>query len=168
MTVTHVESMVNLNIVCKEFLKVQFLSQIFGFLTIMQKLHIGITVSSNFFVLYTGVCKVKAMAMKHGHTVVFLPPYRPELNAIETAWAVVKNHVARHNHANIRFADLHSIILDGFRKVALQTWVQLDAKVVKEEKDQLQQLREDKHKAEAFREQHPDLSFNVGSESGKY
>ena len=34
-----------------------------------------------------GTPRVKDLANKHGHVVIFLPPYRPELNANEQAWA---------------------------------------------------------------------------------
>ena len=33
----------------------------------------------------------------HGHNVLRLPPYHPELNPIENIWATAKNWVAKHN-----------------------------------------------------------------------
>jgi transposase len=40
---------------------------------------------------YTSV----VVAEKHGHSLVFLPPYHPELNAIERVWACLKNPLAK-------------------------------------------------------------------------
>ena len=37
------------------------------------------------------------IAKKNGHLVLRTPPYHPELQPIETCWAVVKGHVALHN-----------------------------------------------------------------------
>lgn len=34
---------------------------------------------------------------EHGHKVLRLPPYHPELNPIEKIWATVKNWVGQHN-----------------------------------------------------------------------
>ena len=41
--------------------------------------------------------RIDKIAEKHGHTILRTPPYHPELQPIETCWAIVKNHVARHN-----------------------------------------------------------------------
>ena len=99
--------------------------------------------------------------MTHGHTVLFLPPYRPELNAIETAWAVVKNFVAKKNQPAITFRDLQAIIQEGFTKVCLETWTKLDDKVKREEEQQRVALLAEKTKLDEFRELHPDLVFDV-------
>jgi transposase len=34
---------------------------------------------------------------QHGHSVLRLPPYHPELNPIEKIWALVKNYVETYN-----------------------------------------------------------------------
>jgi len=37
------------------------------------------------------------LAAEHGHEILRTPPYHPELQPIETCWAVVKNQIARKN-----------------------------------------------------------------------
>lgn len=41
--------------------------------------------------------KIDQLFEKHGHTVIRLPPYQPELNPIENIWAIIKQHVAANN-----------------------------------------------------------------------
>lgn len=38
---------------------------------------------------------IDEMAAEHGHKILRTPPYHPELQPIETCWAVVKNRIAR-------------------------------------------------------------------------
>ena len=109
--------------------------------------------------------RVKDLAAKHGHVVIFLPPYRPELNAIEQAWAVTKNFVARNNSPSVTFADLLGVIERGFKEVTLSTWTSLDQKVMKTEKHQLATLAEERRRLDEFRRAHPDLAFEVGASS---
>ena len=109
--------------------------------------------------------KVEELARRHGHVVIFLPPYRPELNAIEQAWAVAKNFVARNNSPSVTFADLLGVIERGFMEVTITTWSSLDKKVKKTEMLQLSTLLEERKRQEVFREEHPDLVFNVGASS---
>ena len=95
--------------------------------------------------------------------VIFLPPYRPELNAIEQAWAVAKNFVARNNSPSVTFADLLGVIERGFMEVTITTWSSLDKKVKKTEMLQLSTLLEERKRQ--TNEEHPDLVFNVGASS---
>jgi hypothetical protein len=39
--------------------------------------------------------KIDAVRAEHGHSVLRLPPYHPDLNPIELIWASVKEYVAR-------------------------------------------------------------------------
>ena len=107
-----------------------------------------------------------AMAQEHGHTVLMLPPYRPELNAIETAWAVGKNYVSRNNSAQQSFAGLLYVIEKGMDEVTLPVWSALDTKICTEEARQLSVLEGLQARQEAFALEHPDLRFQInGSES---
>ena len=112
-----------------------------------------------------GTPRVKDLAAKHGHVVIFLPPYRPELNAIEQAWAVTKNVVARNNSPSVTFADLLGVIERGCMEVTVSTWTSLDKKVMKTEKHQLATLAEERRCQDEFRRAHPDLAFEVGASS---
>ncbi|CAH4027691.1 unnamed protein product [Pieris brassicae] len=40
---------------------------------------------------------IDKMAAEHGHTVVRIPPYHCQYNAVELIWAQVKRHAARNN-----------------------------------------------------------------------
>ena len=110
------------------------------------------------------MCKVKVIAEGHGHSILLLPPYRPELNAIEMAWGIVKNFVARKNCPDVRFTDLLPIIEAGVKQATLHTWVKLDRKIV-EEKTQLEALEKEEARLAEFREQHPDLVFSLNDDS---
>ena len=52
------------------------------------------------------------LAHAHGHKVVFLPPYSPELNPIENFWAWLKSRLRK---VLPYFDDLDSAIVDCFR-----------------------------------------------------
>jgi hypothetical protein len=59
-----------------------------------------------------------------GHTVVRLPPYMYDLNAIELAWAKVKNHVRDANtEGNVTLKKLKELTEDAFKTVTKQDWV---------------------------------------------
>ena len=80
--------------------------------------------------LTPGKLRVQEIAQKHGCTVVRLPPYHPDLTAIEPAWGVVKNHVAQINYSKgISFQTVKSFIIDGMNKVTTKTSKDLFEKV---------------------------------------
>ena len=108
-----------------------------------------------------GESKFSATAREFGHTVLMLPPYRPELNAIETAWAVAKNFVARHNSAQQTFAGLLYVIEKGLEEVTLPVWSGLDEKVKAIEKAQLEVLQVEEARRQKFRDEQPDLMFQL-------
>ena len=105
--------------------------------------------------------RANAIAKEFGHTVIMLPPYRPELNAIETAWAVAKNYVARNNSAQQTFAGLLYVIEKGLEEVTLPVWCGLDEKVRNIEQEQLKDLQKEEARREKFRQEHPDLVFEL-------
>jgi len=55
-------------------------------------------------------------AMKSNKTVLRLPLYHCELNAIELAWLVVKNHV-KNNNTSFKINDVRKLVIDGIRNV---------------------------------------------------
>jgi hypothetical protein len=69
------------------------------------------------------------IATKHGHTIIFTPPYHPELQEIEVIWAVGKNW-CKANPAQ-SFAELRTNAEFAFKThVTRKTWVGVHTKVV--------------------------------------
>ena len=105
--------------------------------------------------------KVDAIAEEHGHEVMMLPPYRPELNGIENAWGVTKNFVADNNDPRVTFANLLGVIEQGLKQVSMASWIKIDQKVQREEAKQLKHLRQEKQQHDDFVAAHPDLQFTL-------
>lgn len=59
------------------------------------------------------------IAAKHGHEVLRTPPYHPELQPIETCWAIVKNRIAR--NCDFTMANLISQLDGAFSGVTAKT-----------------------------------------------
>jgi len=49
--------------------------------------------------------RIALLAQKHGHQVIFLPPYSPELNEIENFWAWLKGKLKKVMHLFDTFDD---------------------------------------------------------------
>ncbi|KAG8268245.1 hypothetical protein J6590_108454 [Homalodisca vitripennis] len=56
-----------------------------------------------------------------GHVVLRLPPYHPELNAIEFIWAEVKNWVGAHN-VRFKMDEVNKLVNDKFESITVDTW----------------------------------------------
>jgi transposase len=67
------------------------------------------------------------LASAHGHEILRTPPYHPELQPIETCWAVVKNQIARKN--KFTMAHLLEQLDDAFGSVTEETCAGLIKKV---------------------------------------
>ncbi len=67
------------------------------------------------------------IARQHGHTVLRTPPYHPELQPIETCWAIVKNHIAQHNDCTLKKVNI--LLEEGFAKVTSTTCQKLIKKI---------------------------------------
>jgi transposase len=65
---------------------------------------------------------IDEILQRHGHSVLRLPPYHPDLNPIELIWAEVKNHVARHNISS-NFKDVEKLCLEKFSSMGSSDWV---------------------------------------------
>jgi transposase len=73
------------------------------------------------------------LAAEHGHEILRTPPYHPELQPIETCWAVVKNQIAR--HSKFTMAYLLEQLDEAFESVTEETCTGLIRKVRKVEDD---------------------------------
>lgn len=71
------------------------------------------------------------IAAEHGHEILRTPPYHPELQPIETCWAVVKNQIAR--TCDFTMANLLAQLEDAFSGVSAKTCSGLIKKVRKVE-----------------------------------
>ena len=72
---------------------------------------------------------IDEIARSHGHEVIRTPPYHPELQPIETCWAVVKNHIAR--NSDFTMNNLIEQLEFGFDKVTGKTCAKIIEKVRK-------------------------------------
>jgi len=70
---------------------------------------------------------IDRIACKEGHSILRTPPYHPELQPIETCWAVVKNHVAQYNDCTMK--KVWILLDEGFGKVTNKTCKKLINKV---------------------------------------
>lgn len=71
------------------------------------------------------------IARKHGHSILRTPPYHPELQPIETCWAIVKKHIAQHNDFTMK--KVRMLLDEGFAKVTGKTCKKLIKKVRSQE-----------------------------------
>jgi len=71
------------------------------------------------------------IARKQGHSILRTPPYHPELQPIETSWAIVKNHIAQHNNCTMK--KVRILLEEGFEKVTDKTCQKLIKKVFEKE-----------------------------------
>lgn len=71
---------------------------------------------------------------QHGHLVLRLPPYHPELNPIEKIWALVKNWVAAHN-TTFKLSDTEALTKQKFQEVSEKEWFDICQHVKKYEEE---------------------------------
>ncbi len=70
------------------------------------------------------------LATSHGHTVVRIPPYHCEFNAIELIWAQGKGGVARHNHT-FTISTVKQLLIEELGKITPQNWIKAISHVEK-------------------------------------
>lgn len=75
--------------------------------------------------------KLDKLAAEHGISILRTPPYHPELQPIETCWAVVKNHMA--DNCDFTMAGLRKRLPEAFSKVISDTCKEIIAKVFDQE-----------------------------------
>ena len=76
---------------------------------------------------------IDRIAQKEGHSILRTPPYHPELQPIETCWAIVKNYVAQHNDCTMKKVLI--LLEEGFAKVTSKTCQKLIKKINCQEDD---------------------------------
>ena len=74
---------------------------------------------------------IDQIAASHGHEILRTPPYHPELQPIETCWAVVKNQIAR--TCDFTMSNLLVQLDDAFASVTSKTCSGLIKKIRKRE-----------------------------------
>ncbi|XP_060858361.1 uncharacterized protein LOC132935765 [Metopolophium dirhodum] len=71
-------------------------------------------------------------ALKTNRHVLRLPPYHCELNSIELAWSVVKNHV-KQNNITFNLNYVKKLLIEGVQKVTSDMWANFVSHTIKEE-----------------------------------
>lgn len=72
--------------------------------------------------------------LSHGHSVLRLPPYHPDLNPIEMMWGIVKNYVAKKN-VTFNMNDVIKLCEEMFSSITKEDCSPLCEKVIKVEDD---------------------------------
>ncbi|KAJ3646178.1 hypothetical protein Zmor_006343 [Zophobas morio] len=78
--------------------------------------------------------RVDQILEEHGHTVLRLPPYHPELNPIEKIWALVKNYVAQRN-VTFKMSEVKTLAENKFKEITANEWWPICEHVKKVEKE---------------------------------
>ena len=76
-------------------------------------------------------CKIDKIADSQGHTILRTPPYHPELQPIETCWAIVKNYMA--DNCDFTMDNFRYHLPIAFTKVTGQNCKKIISEVVKQE-----------------------------------
>lgn len=71
---------------------------------------------------------------QHGHTLLRLPPYHPDLNPIELIWATVKHNISRRN-VTFQLNDVKTIAEEEFKNIDANEWKKRCDHVVKIENE---------------------------------
>lgn len=80
------------------------------------------------------VYQLDKLLAQHGHRVLRLPPYHPDLNPIEKVWALVKNWVATHN-VTYKLEDVEKLARRKFAEVSITEWANICSHVRKLEQE---------------------------------
>lgn len=75
--------------------------------------------------------RLDRLAAEHGFTILRTPPYHPELQPIETCWAVVKNYMA--DNCNFTMVGLRGKLPEAFAKVTSRTCQEILTNVIEQE-----------------------------------
>jgi transposase len=75
--------------------------------------------------------KLDKIAKNKGHRILRTPQYHPELQPIETCWAVVKNYMS--DNCDFTIANLRALLPNGFGKVTPKTCRGIIKKVIAQE-----------------------------------
>lgn len=75
--------------------------------------------------------RLDQIAVNHEMSILRTPPYHPELQPIETCWAVVKNHMA--DNCDFTMSGLRKTLPEAFSKVTTETCKEIISKVADQE-----------------------------------
>lgn len=84
----------------------------------------------------TKMFKIDSLLAEHGHSVLRLPPYHPDLNAIEMIWAIIKNYVAK-NNTTFKTDDCIKLVNDKISSITSDDWMKRCKHVEKVEDEYL-------------------------------
>ena len=82
---------------------------------------------------------IEKIAGQQGHKVLFLPVHHPELNPIETIWAIVKNECGRLLRSGIEFKEVRLHLEKAFTKISAYTCHKL-FEIVRQKEDEYWKL----------------------------
>ena len=101
--------------------------------------------------------EIDELLHNHGHSVLRLPPYHPDLNPIELVWASLKEYVAKRN-VTFNFNDVNNYCNDFFESFSKDDWLSRCRHVIKIE-------REYWEKEQLFDTVVDDIIINLGEDS---
>jgi transposase len=81
--------------------------------------------------------KIDSILQNHGHTVIRLPPYHPDLNPIELIWAQLKQSVAK-NNTTFRNTDIINLTIEACESIGKKQWTAVCEKVITIEDEYLE------------------------------
>jgi transposase len=65
---------------------------------------------------------IQQLAAERGHSILYAPPYHPEINPIEYGWGIAKNHTASVTNARITMEDAYLNFNHGLNKATDSVW----------------------------------------------
>ncbi|XP_022183104.1 uncharacterized protein LOC111042712 [Myzus persicae] len=75
---------------------------------------------------------IDELVKKQNKTILRLPPYHCELNPIELAWSIVKNHV-RMKNKTFKLNDVKQLLIEGVERVDADMWKNFIKHTIEEE-----------------------------------
>ena len=77
---------------------------------------------------------IDRLLANHGHTLLRLPPYHPDLNPMEQMWGIMKTRIAAKN-VTFKLKDVQQLVEQNFDAVTMEEWAAVcrHAKTVEEE-----------------------------------
>lgn len=82
------------------------------------------------------IYKIDAILAQHGHSVLRLPPYHPDLNPIELIWATVKDYIKQKN-VKLCLQTVLQLAAEKFAQITPEDWKKRCEHVKKIEEDYL-------------------------------
>ncbi|XP_045766308.1 uncharacterized protein LOC123879202 [Maniola jurtina] len=86
--------------------------------------------------------KIDEIIKSKGCEILRLPPYHPELNAIENIWGILKNRIASKNIAQ-NMTEVQNLIFEGLNSIDSNTWLNTCNHVEKIEKEYMKYFDSD-------------------------